>query len=138
MGWVSYVEDIKRRFEELDDLVQGIESGSIPYTDTVRGRLSDISRHLRVRIANLERTLRQLGPDDKKLIEDVVESGEKVEDITREKERIENELKKAYEQVGKFKDERDDHRQRFEYVARLFIDKSGLALRHYLIQIGYK
>ena len=99
MGWVSFVEDLKKNAEELDELVAGIESGSIPYSDTAHGKLSDISRNLRLRVAKLEQTLRQLGPDDQKLIEDVVESGEKVEDIMRERERIEKELKKAYEQV---------------------------------------
>ena len=64
MGWASYLEDIRKRFEELDDFVQGIETGAISYTPTARGRLSDIFRHLRLRVANLERPLRQLGPDD--------------------------------------------------------------------------
>jgi uncharacterized coiled-coil DUF342 family protein len=72
------------------------------------------------------------------LNEEVIESQEKVNNLTREKERIENERKKAYEQVSKLKDERDGHRQRFEYVTTLFLRKGAHALREYLIGIGFK
>lgn len=36
MGWVSYLEDIKKRAEDLDDIVERIHRGDIAYTDENR------------------------------------------------------------------------------------------------------
>jgi chromosome segregation ATPase len=138
MGWVSYLEDIKKKAEELDNLVKEIETGSIPYTDTARGRVSDISRHIRIQVASLERTLLKLGVDDQNVINEILEFGEKVNNLTSEKEKVETELKRAYEKVSEFKQDQELEKKKFEYAANLFLRKGPHVFSEYLTRIGFK
>ena len=138
MGWVSYLEDIKKRAEDLDDIVERIHRGDIAYTDENRGPIKTISRQIWTLVGNLEKTLRSLGPADIEIIEENVSLKEERSKLVTHKEHLESELKKAYELVNKFKEECDDEKLKHKFTIDKFLHAGLSEVRHYLHSLGHR
>ncbi|MGA3286396.1 MAG: hypothetical protein ABSD46_03105 [Bacteroidota bacterium] len=137
MGWVSYLEDIKKRAEDLEAIVEQIHRGDIAYTDKNRARVKTISRQIWTLVGNLEKTLRSLGPADIEIIDENVSLKEERTKLITHKEHLESELKKAYEQVAKFKEDCEDEKLKHRFTIDKILHEGLSEVRHYLRSRGY-
>ena len=137
MGWVSYLEDIKKRAEDLEAIVEQIQRGDIAYTDENRARVKTISRQIWTLVGNLEKTLRSLGPADNEIIDENVNLKQEQSKLIANKERLESELKKAYEQVAKFKEDCEDEKLKHRFTIDKILHEGLSEVRHYLRSRGY-
>lgn len=137
MGWPSYLEDIKKRAEDLDELCHQIGSGHLPYTDKNRGRITDIAKHIRRQVDELQYLLRHLEPEDGRRLDEVLGLREELSRAQKDRDCFERRLKEAELQVEKLKNERDEEKQKHQFTIRKFLREGPHALRTYLSRLGY-
>lgn len=132
MGWVSFLEDIQKRVEELDLTIERIKTGEVPYVDGNRAKVVDIAKHIRVLVGDLQGTLRKLSPEDSEIVSEIVSFKERISSLSIDKERLEKELKSAYEMVAKLKEDCDDEKKKLEFIVNKFRNGGPDELRSYL------
>ena len=132
MGWVSYLEDIQKHAEDLERLIERIHLGEIPYVDENRAKVVDITKQIRVMVGRLEKTLRNLGPDDQAIIDENVSSKQLIAKLNVENQRLESDLKQAYEQANKFKEQFEDEWKKHRFTINKYIESPSEFSRYVL------
>ena len=135
MGWVSYFEDIEKRTSELEDTIERIQMGEIPFIDGNRSKAVDIAKQIRTLVRDLEATIRRLGSEDGRVLGDILDLEERIAKLTSENEWQSNQLKKAFEQICKLREERDEDRKKFQFVVNKFNEGGITEVRRYLMSI---
>jgi len=136
MGWVSYLEDIHKRTEELETAIEQIRSGQIPYVDGNRARVVDIARAIRSLVGELQATLRRLGPEDSQRVDEILGFKERITTLESENKWMSTKLKEAFEQISRLRKERDGERKKFQFVVTKFREGGIVEVRRYLMNIG--
>lgn len=95
MGWVSYLEDIKKQAEHLEKLCQGISTGQFPATDGYRAKVMDIAKAVRRQIGDLEQVLRLLSPESLRIVNHILNLRKENDRIERENAQLRSSLKEA-------------------------------------------
>jgi septal ring factor EnvC (AmiA/AmiB activator) len=137
MGWVSYLEDLKKKADDLDEIIDRIHRGEIAYVDENRLKVRDISRALRSQVANLEKTLRQLGPADQEIVEENLELKERASKLMAANQNLELDLKKAFETNAKLRGEREDEKSKHQFTIKMILDSDISEVRRYARKIRF-
>ena len=102
-----YTVDVIKRFEELDDIVEGVESGRVPYSDPNRKKIRDITRQLRREFENWEYMIGLVNGDKADLLSELHYLREEKRKLLGQVRYLEEENKTANKQVLEAKEERE-------------------------------
>jgi chromosome segregation ATPase len=137
MGWVSYLEDIKKQAEHLEQLCQAISTGQYPATDGYRAKVMDIAKAVRRQIGDLENVLRLLSPESQRIVNEILHLRKENDRIEKENAQLRSNLKEAYVQNEKLREERDEERKKFRFVVRTYTEGGITKLVRYLGRISH-
>lgn len=137
MGWPSYLEDIKKRAEDLEKLCHGISVGQLPVTDGYRAKVLDSAKAVWRQIGELEQVLRHLPPESQRILSENLYLRKEDERIEKENAQLRDDLKRAYLKIEQMKGERDEERKKLKFITTLYREGGITKLLKYLSRISH-